>query len=160
MPNVRNTIGIPPDEQRRMLESCKSLQVASIGPDGRPHLVTMWYALDEEGLIVFSTYYKSQKVRNLERDPRITVLVEDGDTYDTLRGIAIDGDAEIVAGDPEYTSRIMALVTARYGGRGRPAPAPTDPRASKRCIIRVHPVRVRSWDHGRIPGGYGAAQSG
>ena len=121
MTSQRNRITLDAEEQRDLMRTVRTLQVASINPDGSPHLVPMWFSLDDEGLIVFSTYGASQKARNLERDPRITVLLETGDTYNELRGLSIDGTAEFVR-DP----------------------------ASKRVKIRVHPRRIRSWDHRKI----------
>ncbi len=151
MTNLRNRITLTDDEQRALLETARTLQIASIGPDGRPHLVPMWFALDEAGLIVFTTYGTSQKVRNLERDPRITVLVETGDTYEALRGLSIEGAGEIVR-DPGVTRHTAALVGATY--RGSPFPTSYDPATpappTKRVTIRVRPHRVRSWDHRKI----------
>lgn len=157
MTNLRDRIRIPDSEVKAMIESGRHLQVASIGPDGRPHLVTMWYALDDDNLIVFTTYEKSQKVKNLERDPRITVLLEDGDSYNELRGVMIDGEAEIIIGDPDSSARVMALVGAKQIGNPRPDFKSVQPdisaAARKRCVVRVHPERVRTWDHGRLGSG-------
>ncbi len=154
MTNLRDRIRMPEEEVRGLIASGRHLQVASIGPDGRPHLVTMWYAVDEDGLIAFHTYAKSQKVKNLERDPRITVLLEDGIAYDELRGVMIEGEAEVIVGDPERTARVMALVGAKQSGAPAPdfeaAPPPVSDAARKRCVVRVHPQQVRTWDHRRL----------
>lgn len=156
MTNLRERIRIPDDEARSMLEACRHLQVASLGPDGRPHLVPMWYALDDDGLIAFTTYAKSQKIKNLQRDPRITVMVEAGEAYNELRGVMIDGEAEVITDDPEHTARIMALIGAKHGGRPRPdfsqSPPEITSAAHKRAVVRVHPQRIRSWDHRRLGG--------
>ena len=71
------------------------VQVASLGPDGAPHLTTLFYIV-RDGLIAFWTYGRSQKIRNLERDPRVSALVEGGDDYFELRGVSISGRAEII----------------------------------------------------------------
>jgi PPOX class probable F420-dependent enzyme len=137
-----------------LLQNARVLQVASIHRDGRPHLVPMWFALDDDGLIAFTTFGKSQKVINLERDPRITVLAETGEAYNELRGVSIDGRAEVVR-DPQATARMMALVGAKQAGRPAP-PKPAEPAAElpaqayKRVVVRVHPERVRSWDHRKM----------
>ncbi|MCK9487144.1 MAG: TIGR03618 family F420-dependent PPOX class oxidoreductase [Dehalococcoidia bacterium] len=156
MTNRRRAIELTEDEQRALMAEARILQVASINADGRPHLVPMWYEVDDEGLMVFTTYGTSQKVVNLERDPRVTVLLEAGDTYDELRGVSMDARAEVVR-DPQVTARTLALVGARYSGRPRPplpaAPSPEadlPPAAFKRVTVRIHPERVRSWDHGKL----------
>ncbi|MEE8422058.1 MAG: TIGR03618 family F420-dependent PPOX class oxidoreductase [Dehalococcoidia bacterium] len=151
MPSQRERIGMPDDEVTAMIERGRNLQVASIGRDGQPHLVPMWFVVDD-GLITFTTYAKSQKVRNLRRDPRITVLLEEGTAYNEVRGVAIEGEAE-VTDDPSYTARILARVGAKQSGRPEP-PADFQPEitdaARKRCTVRVQPRRVRSWDHSRL----------
>jgi PPOX class probable F420-dependent enzyme len=153
MTNARDRIRLTEGEQRELLEEARTLHVASILPNGRPHLVPMWFVVDDDGLLAFTTYGTSQKVKNLERDPRITVMAETGTAYDELRGVAIDGTAEIVR-DPRVTMRTLQLVGAKMGGQGRPAPPPEDeeppPVAYKRVTVRVHPERIRSWDHRKL----------
>lgn len=153
MTNQRNKIELDEAEQHDLLATARTLQVASLNPTGWPHLVPMWFCVDDDGLISFTTYGTSQKVRNLERDPRITVLVETGEAYNELRGISIDGEAEIVR-DPAVTFHTRALIAAKHEGAERPAaPAPGTEFpswASKRVTIRVRPVRTRSWDHRKM----------
>jgi nitroimidazol reductase NimA-like FMN-containing flavoprotein (pyridoxamine 5'-phosphate oxidase superfamily) len=79
MPSRRAQIALTDEERARMLEESWTLQVASIGPKGFPHLVAMWYVLDDEGRIVFTTFRKSQKILNLQRNPKMTVMVESGE---------------------------------------------------------------------------------
>lgn len=81
MANVRDRIRLTEDELREFLDDALTLQVASIGKDGYPHLVPMRFAIDSEGFIVFTSYRVAQKVRKIERDPRVTVLVEEGTDY-------------------------------------------------------------------------------
>ena len=152
MPNARDSIQLTTAEQDELIGDARILQVASIGPDGRPHLVPMWFVRDDEGLLAFTTYGRAQKVKNLERDPRITVLAETGTGYNELRGLSIDGTAEIV-NDPHVTARVLQLVGARYGDRPRPDADPNlepPPPAYKRVTVRIHPERVRSWDHRKL----------
>lgn len=156
MPNRREAIQLSELEQDTLLEEARVLQVASINPDGTPHLVPMWFARDDQGLIVFTSYGRAQKIRNLERDPRLTVLAEAGDAYGELRGLSIDGVAELVR-DPWVVERTMALTLAHHHGEPRPPAWDTPPseselppRAFKRVVVRVHPRRVRSWDHRKL----------
>lgn len=152
MANARARIQLTEEEQRELIEEARILQIASIDPDGRPHLVPMWFVYDDDGVMAFTTYGSSQKVKNLERDPRITALAETGDAYDQVRGLSIDGRAEVIR-DPHVTARALQLVGARYGDRPRPDPNPDaepPPAAYKRVTVRIHPERVRSWDHRKL----------
>jgi PPOX class probable F420-dependent enzyme len=142
------------EERESFLAEGWTLQVASIGPQGFPHLVAMWYVIDD-GLVTFTTFRKSQKVLNLQRNPKLTVMLEAGKLYNELRGLVIEGTAEIVD-DTEETARVMSLVGAKYQG----IPADTSSRdaqmkiASKRVVIRVRPVDSYSWDHRKLGGRY------
>ena len=109
----------------------------------------MWYAwLDGE--IWFETKAKSQKAVNLRRDPRVTVSLEDGWTYNTLRGVAIDGTAEVVE-DPDAIWRVGVDVWERYNGPYTEEMKPlVEMMMHKRVAVRVRPERVRSWDHTKL----------
>jgi len=152
MPSSRSRLALTDEEQVALLEEVRTLYVASIGRDGRPHVVPMWFGLDDDGRIAFTTYGTSQKVHNLERDARITVLAEAGSAYDELRGVSIDARAEIVR-DPAVTARVRALAGAHHAGLPRPVAdpdAPFPPEVAKRVTVVVHPERVRSWDHRKL----------
>jgi PPOX class probable F420-dependent enzyme len=152
MPSRRASIALTPDEREKFLADGWTLQVASIGPGGFPHLVAMWYVL-ADGEIVFTTFRKSQKVLNLRRDPKITVMLESGKGYAELKGLVIEGNAEITD-DPAFTAKVMAQVGQKYNG----IPAPTETPdaalavASKRVVVRVKPVDEYSWDHTKAKG--------
>ena len=152
MANARTRIELTQEEQDQLLEDAQTLQIASIGPNGFPHLVPMWFARDDEGLLIFSTYGTSQKIVNLERDERITVLAETGTAYNKVKGVSIEGRAEVVR-DPQVTMRTLQLVGAHTNHQPRPEPV-TDteppPVAHKRVTVRIHPERTRSWDHGKL----------
>ncbi|MBI2767138.1 MAG: pyridoxamine 5'-phosphate oxidase family protein [Chloroflexi bacterium] len=154
MPSRRDQIALTAEEQERFLAESWTLQVASIGPKGYPHLVAMWYVV-LDGMIVFTTFGKSQKILNLRRDPKITVMVESGKKYAELKGLVIEGEAEIITDTP-YTAKVMAAVGEKYNG----IPAPTDTPeaalrvASKRVVVRVKPVDIYTWDHGKLGGVY------
>ena len=98
--NERTKIQMTDDEIAEFIDHSRTATMATVSPGGRPHLVAMWYAL-LDGEIWFETKAKSQKAVNLRRDPTMTVMIEDGDTYGTLRGVAIDCRAEIVDDDPD-----------------------------------------------------------
>lgn len=143
------------EEQAQYLEEGRSLQVASNGPRGYPHLVAMWYVIDD-GDIVFTTFTKSQKVRNLERDPKVTCMLESGTAYAELRGLVIEGEAQIIVDDADLTAHFIALVRAKHSGD--PAKAVPDEAqrraAPKRAVVRIKTKRVYSWDHSKLGGLY------
>ena len=151
----RDQIRMSDDEIRAFLESGRDLQVASINPDGTPHLVTMWYELDG-GDVCFWTYGKSQKVVNLRRDPRLSVLVATGDVYEELKGVSITGRAEIV----EDTDDVLAFglkLFARYWNASvddEAVRAGVEAQARKRVVIRVKAEKTVTWDHAKLAGVY------
>jgi PPOX class probable F420-dependent enzyme len=153
MPGRRDAIKMSDEQIRAFLEAGRDLQVASINADGTAHLVTMWYGM-HDGEIAFWTYGKSQKVVNLRRDPRLSVLVATGDRYETLKGVSISGRAEIVD-DPEEVLRYGEAVYERYWGPINDA-ARDGVRAmgAKRVVIVVKPEKTLSWDHGKLGGAY------
>ncbi|MFN0095528.1 MAG: pyridoxamine 5'-phosphate oxidase family protein [Dehalococcoidia bacterium] len=154
MPSRRGLIALTQEEQDAFLADSWTLQVASIGPKGYPHLVAMWYVMDR-GMVAFTTFRKSQKVLNLQRNAKVSCMLEAGKAYSELRGLVIEGTAEI-ADIPVDTARIMALVGAKYNGI--PAPMETSEQAmavaSKRVVIRVKPDEIYSWDHRKLGGRY------
>ncbi len=147
--NQRARITLTEDEIAGLLAGIRSMTMASIGPGGQPHLVAMWFAV-LDGDICFETKAKSQKAVNLRRDPRITCLAEDGDVYDELRGVAIEGRAE-VSEDPELLRRVGVAVWERYNGPYTEEMRPfVEAMMRKRVAVRVRADRVRSWDHRKL----------
>lgn len=147
--NQRSQITMTPAEIDEFLDGRRAMSMATLGPDGRIQLVAMWYArLDGE--VWFETKAKSQKVANLRRDPRITVMVEDGDYYDELRGVELVGRAEITD-DPEALWRVGVDVFNRYqGGYSEEMKPFVEAMLHKRVAIRVVVDKVVSWDHRKL----------
>lgn len=140
-----------------MLAGNRKVQLATINPDGYPHLVTMYYAL-VGGKIAFWTYRTSQKALNLARDPRISCLVETGDAYFDLRGVQIQGSVETIT-DPDAVYQIGVAIGDVMGNARSDAAAGADSAAineyvanaaRKRYGYIVEPVRVISWDHSKL----------
>lgn len=150
MAKQRDAVRMSEAEITAMLNECKSLQVATLDATGAPHLTTVWFAV-HEGAFLFETYGKSQKVVNLRRDPRVAVLAEKGETYDQLRGVSVQGRAEIVDAG-ERLLELMEVVVAR----NHPGLSPeqlTDisaKMAQKRVVVVVKPDKVISWDHRKL----------
>jgi len=137
------------DEVTAFIERSRTCTMATIGPTGHPHLVAMWYAV-VDGQLWFETKAKSQKVQNLKRDDRITVSIEDGLTYDTLRGVALEGRAVIVD-DPDALWKVGVSVFERYTGPYTEEMKPfVEVMLNKRVAVRVDVDRVRSWDHTKL----------
>src|SRR3954452_3169031 len=112
MPSRRDLIRMTDDEVEEFLSGRHVMNIATFGPDGNIHLIAMWYGFHGKNP-AFETFAKSQKVLNLRRDPRITVLVEDGEEYDKLRGVEIVGKA-IVHDDAEILMGVARTVVSRY----------------------------------------------
>lgn len=147
--NQRAQIRMTDEEIARFIERSRTATMATLGPDGTPHLVAMWYAVID-GQIWFETKAKAQKVVNLRRDPRITVLIEDGDTYDQLRGVSIEGTA-VISEDPDDCHRVGVSVFERYTGPYTDDLKPAvDAMMNKRVAVRVEEKRKRSWDHRKL----------
>lgn len=147
--NQRAQITMTDDEQATFLERSRVATLATVGPNGVPHLVAMWYAL-LDGELWFETKAKSQKAVNLLRDPRVTALVEDGHTYDTLRGVSLEGHAEIVD-DQDTIRRVGISVWERYTGPYTDEMLPhVDAMMNKRIAVRLVADRTRSWDHRKL----------
>lgn len=142
------------EEVESFLHGRHTLNVATFNHDDTIHLVAMWYGF-VEGDIVFETFAKSQKVQNVRRDPRITVLVEDGEVYEELRGVEIVGTAEVIE-DPEAVVGVAREVIVRYHDLREPADieAAAQLMAQKRVGIRVRPERMVTWDHRKLAGTY------
>ena len=138
------------------IESQKTVQLATIGKDGAPHLVPLWFAT-EDGAIVLETFTKSQKVKNLERDARATLLFEDGDVYNELRGASITGKVELVR-DLERVHELHMMVLLRNTPEipKDVLEEATKSMAHKKTAILVRPMecRVASWDHSKLGGVY------
>lgn len=136
------------DEVAGFLNAGRTLHMATIGPDGAPHLVPMWYAL-LDGRLAMWAYAKSQKVVNLRRDPRVTCLLEAGERYEELRGVQVRGRAELVE-DYDFVVRVGEAVYARNRGPlDDAARAGVAQEGRKRVAILIDPQRVASWDHGK-----------
>jgi PPOX class probable F420-dependent enzyme len=147
--NQRAAIKMTDEEVEAFLHEQRTMSMATIGPGGRIHLVAMWYGF-VDGAIGFETKTKSQKVQNLRRDDRLTVLVEDGVKYEELRGVELAGRGEVIE-DPEQLFRLGVSVFERYHGTYTPDMKPfVDAMLNKRVLVKLRPERVVSWDHRKI----------
>ena len=150
----RDQIRMTGEEVDAFLGEARTLEVASVNADGTIHLVAMWFAL-LDGKIAFWTYGKSQKVVNLRRNSTITVMVEDGEEYEALRGVTIIGRATIID-DPAEVLRYGLQVYERHWGSTADdlVRAGIAEQAAKRVVVAVDSDRVISWDHRKLGGAY------
>jgi PPOX class probable F420-dependent enzyme len=156
MASRRDQITLSDEEQRQLIDSERVVIVGSHGPRGWPHLMPLWY-VPRAGEIWIYTYAKSQKVRNLERDKRATLLLETGHEYQELRGVSIEAEAEIHR-DFDQVFALAQELTVRYTeglesveGEGRSV---LESQARKRVAVRFLPTRISSWDHSKLGGVY------
>ena len=147
--NQRASITMSDEEIADFVERSRNCTLATLSATGSPHLVAMWYAV-VDGQLWFETKAKSQKAVNLLRDPRATVLIEDGLTYDTLRGVSLEGRA-VVVDDPEALWKVGVSVWERYTGPYTDEMKPfVELMLNKRVAVRLDVARTRSWDHRKL----------
>ncbi len=154
MSKRRDLIRMTDEEADAFLRGRNTMNIATHGPDGRIHLVAMWYGF-VDGKPAFETYVKSQKVLNLRRNPQITALIETGETYDQLRGLELVGNATI-SEDRDVVMECARSVVDRYFGVEKPEDldAVAEGLANKRVAVILDIDTVVSWDHTKLAGGY------
>jgi PPOX class probable F420-dependent enzyme len=154
----RDQIQMTDAEIRGFLRTRKTIILSSIGRDGVPHPMPMWFVADDDLVVSMATFRGTQKIVNLQRDPRVSLLVESGREYSELKGVVIYGTAEL----SEDTDAIIASLEAASQKETLEADAETRAAmkesirksASKRILIRVKPDRIISWDHSKLEGTY------
>jgi PPOX class probable F420-dependent enzyme len=152
-------VAMAADAVADVLDEQRTLTLATIGPDGMPHLAAMWFVREGTGddmTVLMWTYGTSQKALNVIRDPRASLMAEGGEAYDQLRGVCLDCRVEIIDGydevleagqtlhrkylaNPDLTSEAEAAMAA--GLRAQ---------AKKRVVMRFHVDRARTWDHRKL----------
>jgi PPOX class probable F420-dependent enzyme len=149
MANQRAQVVMSDDEVWEFLRQQRSSTVATFGPQGQIHLVGMWYAV-LDGQVWIETKAKAQKVVNLRRDPRMSFLVEAGQTYDQLRGVSLEGRGVVIE-DTGVVWDVCVEVFRRYNGEYTDEMKPfVEFMAKNRVVVRLDVDRVRSWDHRRL----------
>ena len=147
--NQRRQIVMTDEEIADFVARSRTGTMATVGLDGQPHLVAMWYAV-LDGDIWVETKIKSQKVVNIRRNPRVTFMIESGLTYDSLMGVSFEGVAEIHDA-PDIIFAVGVNVWERYNGPYTDDLKPAvDMMMNKRVAVRIAAERVRSWDHHKL----------
>lgn len=151
MASRRDQIRMTDAELRAFVDEQRIVRVATIGPRGRPHLVPLWYVSRGTQLAGW-TYAASQKARNLERDPRATLSIDDGVDYAELRGVMMECDVAIER-ERDRVAEYGFELFRRYGDGGDLAPEVRDmvlKQAPKRVGLRFAPTRTVTWDHRKL----------
>jgi PPOX class probable F420-dependent enzyme len=147
--NQRKAIRMTPEEIEAFLTASRTMTMCSLAPDGSIHAVAMWYGF-LDGSVTVETKAKSQKVQNLRRDPRLTLLFEDGEAYEELRGVELVGEAEVID-DPAQLWKLGISVFERYYGPYNEELAPAvETMLHKRVAVKMHATRTVSWDHRKL----------
>src|SRR5881227_3168138 len=152
MPARRDQITMSDDELRSLLAEHRVVTCATIGPNGRPHLMPLWYAVDGVEMRGW-TYAKSQKTKNLERDPRATLQIEDGVLYQELRGVMLECDVALER-DPGEVEKYGLALFERYAELNPDVEEMVRAQALKRVGLTFTPTRTVSWDHRKLGGTY------
>ena len=157
---ARQDITLSDQEILDFLSAPRNITVTTLGPRGWPHAAPMWYVMRDDE-VAFRSFSKSQKIVNLRRDPRLTLLAEEGLAYADLKGVMIEGEAELID-DPAVVLEMYGELSGRYAFAG------TEPVrlegealesafgrfAAKNTAVIVHPTKVVTWDHTKLGGGY------
>jgi hypothetical protein len=152
----RAQIQMSDEEVADFLDEHRVVTCATNGQDGWPHLMPLWYVV-RDGELWSWTYAKSQKVRNIERDDRVTLQVETGHEYSELRGVMIRARC-ILHRELEIVAGVGADLAVRYGGAdaavGPEAREVFEHQAAKRVALHFVPASMATWDHRRLGGVY------
>jgi len=150
----RQTIALTEEERRAYVGAAMTVILVSIGRDGYPHAVPMWFTVEDDGCFYMTTYGLSQKAVNLRSNPKAALLVESGVRYDELKGVLIRGTAEVLD-DFELCVRIlMRIHTKHLGGLAGDVAEVMRAQARKRVALKITPERIASWDHRKLSGVY------
>lgn len=156
MASRRPHIEMTKEEMKDFLDNQRILILTSNGPDGYPHPMPMYFWVDDDFNFYVATFRKTQKVKNLLRDPKATLLVESGKVYNMLKSVLAYARAEVID-DLDYTLEMMDIITAKDVRLGFPVILEGEMKlksARERVIIRFTPEKFISWDHGKLGGKY------
>jgi nitroimidazol reductase NimA-like FMN-containing flavoprotein (pyridoxamine 5'-phosphate oxidase superfamily) len=157
MPSRRELIQMTEDEQRAFLAEKKTVTIVSNLANGHPHPMPMWFAADPDGTVRMTTFRKSQKVLNVSRDPKVTLMAEDGEEYSELRGLVIYGTCEIVDDLRAVQDTLVDITGGEAAGSQEAREGMykvIEGTAAKRVLLKIKPGKVVSWDHTKLGGRY------
>jgi nitroimidazol reductase NimA-like FMN-containing flavoprotein (pyridoxamine 5'-phosphate oxidase superfamily) len=145
----RRQIQLSPAEQEAFFAANRKAALATLDKDGYPHLVAMTYGV-KDGAFYMTSYAKAQKVLNIQRNPKIGLMIEAGGSYAELKGVMVRGLCEIIEGE-DAVRDAWAIIS---GPSATPRRRETNDSAAKRVVLKVVPHRIVSWDHTKLGGRY------
>jgi nitroimidazol reductase NimA-like FMN-containing flavoprotein (pyridoxamine 5'-phosphate oxidase superfamily) len=145
----RRQIALSEEEQAEFLRANRKAALATLDKEGFPHLVAMTFGV-RDGVYYMTSYAKAQKVLNIQRNPKVALMIEAGGAYSELRGVMVRGDCEIAAGE-DAVREAWAVISGEGGTARR---RETNDSASKRVALKVTPHKIASWDHSKLGGRY------
>lgn len=157
MPSRRELIELSDDEIREFLNSAKTLIIVSNGRNGYPHPMPMWFYADDAGNVYCTTFRKSQKVLNFQRDPKASLLVESGEEYAELKSVLAYATCEVI---DDFDTVCDTLVKINTKGRQvdeaqvEQLLSAVSKTAEKRVVLKFTPSEIISWDHAKLGGKY------
>ena len=147
----RRQIQLSPDEQAVFLREHRKGALATFDPNGFPHLVAMNFLM-KDGAFYMTSYRKAQKVVNIQRNPKVALMVEAGDKYSELQGVMVRGRCEIIDGAEAVRATFAAMAEARGATTERPRGSADS--APKRVVLKIIPEKITSWDHRKLGGAH------
>jgi nitroimidazol reductase NimA-like FMN-containing flavoprotein (pyridoxamine 5'-phosphate oxidase superfamily) len=153
MPNDRQPrrrqIQLTEAEQAAFFTANRKAALATLDGDGYPHLVAMTYGV-KNGAFYMTSYAKAQKVLNIQRNPKVAMMIEGGASYGELKGVMIRGICDLIEGE-DAVREAWAIIS---GNSATPRRKETNDSAAKRVVLKVTPLRIVSWDHTKLGGRY------
>ena len=149
--NRRQQIRLSPEEQAAFFRKHRKAALATLDKDGFPHVVAMNYFV-KDGAFYMTSYGKAQKIMNIRRNPKVALMIEEGNAYSELRGVMVRGHCEIIEGADAVRAAFVGLAEARGTTYTRPQGSVDS--APKRVVLKIIPEKVTSWDHSKLGGAY------
>ena len=123
-----------------LLQGTFTGKLGTINKDGTPHVVPIWYTVDEEDKIIFNTGDKSVKAKNIRRDNRVRLCIDDQTPLFSF--VTIDGVAELISSEPSEVYKWAKIIAARYMGNDKSEVYGRRNSAEGELLIKIKPVRV------------------
>lgn len=149
----RDQISMSPEELSDYLKTSRTIILVSNGKNGYPHPAPMWYAVSDNNTVYMTTFRKSQKAINIERDRRVALLVESGDRYEDLKAVLIYAEAELVE-DIDAVANILYKISQQRGDVSQAKKEDAVKTVGKRIGLKFVPKKIVSWDHAKLNGFY------
>lgn len=150
---ARPDIRLTPDEQAQYLRENRKCALATLDPHGFPHIVAMNF-ICRDGAFYMTSYGKAQKVLNVRRNPKVSIMVESGSAYAELKGVMVRGLCEIIEGEETVRDIFGWMAEARGAAANTARPATASNSAPKRVVMKIVPDKTVTWDHSKLGGRY------